>query len=93
MPSGDRQPRSGQRQRSAFEHAYPSLARWVTAHGWIELGPTEGHSSFVRALDIGGMVWEGEPAYPSVDAALRALDAALERLLREEFGEREDRFR
>ena len=88
MPSGDRRPRSGQRRRPAFERAYPSLARWVTAYGWIELGPTEGSSSFVRALDIGGMVWEGEPAYASVDEALRALDAALGRLLRDELAER-----
>ena len=67
------------------------MARWVTAYGWVELGPTEGTASFVRALDIGGMVWEGEPTYASVasvDAALQALDAALEQLLREEVGER-----
>lgn len=34
------------------------------------------------------MVWEGEPTYASVEAALQALDVALEQLLREEFGER-----
>jgi hypothetical protein len=34
------------------------------------------------------MVWEGEPTYASVDAALQALDAALEQVLREQFGER-----
>jgi hypothetical protein len=41
------------------EQAYPHIARWVTAHGWIEIG-SDGYSrSFVRALDEGGMVWEG----------------------------------
>jgi hypothetical protein len=41
------------------EQAYPQIARWVTAHGWIEIG-SDGYSrSFVRALDEGGMVWEG----------------------------------
>jgi hypothetical protein len=64
------------------------VARWVTTCGWIEVGSTEGSPSFVRALDIGGMVWEGEPTYPSVDAALQALDAALEQSLREQCGER-----
>jgi hypothetical protein len=34
------------------------------------------------------MVWEGEPAYASVDAALHAMDAALRQLLHDEFGER-----
>jgi hypothetical protein len=34
------------------------------------------------------MVWEGEPTYASVDAALQALDAVLEQLLSEQFGQR-----
>ena len=33
--------------------------------------------SFVRALDIGGLVREGEASYPTVHAALLALDAAI----------------
>jgi hypothetical protein len=44
-------------------------------------------ASFVRALDIGGMVWEGEATYASVDAALHALEAALGHLLHDQFGE------
>ena len=47
------------------------------AQGWIEVGYDEASRSFVRALDIGGMVWEGAPSYPSLDEALRALDIAL----------------
>ena len=34
--------------------------------------------SFDLALDEGGVVWEGEATYPTVDDALRALDAALD---------------
>ena len=86
--SGGQRPRPRQAARLVVERAYPAITRWVTAHGWIELGPTEGSLSFVRALDIGGMIWEGEPTYASVDAALQALDAALEQFLREQFGER-----
>lgn len=39
--------------------------------------------SFIRALDIGGMVWEGKPKYKTVDAALDDLEAALEKIIEE----------
>ena len=69
------------------EHAYPHIARWVTTHGWIEIG-SDGYSrSFVRALDEGGMVWEGAETYPGLDAALGALDSALQQWLHEQLGE------
>jgi hypothetical protein len=42
----------------AFERLYPHIARWVQAHGWIELGYDDYSRSFVRALEIRGMVWE-----------------------------------
>ena len=32
--------------------------------------------AFVRALDIGGMVWEGQEHYPTLDEALQALECA-----------------
>lgn len=69
---------------SPFEQAYPAVARWVRSHGWIELGQDDWSGSFVRALDIGGMVWEGERGYPSVDEALRALEAALAAWMRQQ---------
>ena len=60
-----------------FERLYPHIARWVRAHGWIELGYDDYSHSFVRALDIGGMVWEGQERYPTLDEALQALERAL----------------
>lgn len=42
----------------AFERLYPHIARWVQAHGWLELGYDDYSRSFVRALEIRGMVWE-----------------------------------
>ncbi len=33
--------------------------------------------SFIRVMDIGGMVWEGKASYPSVHAALLAADEAI----------------
>lgn len=48
----------------SIEQTYPHVAYWVTTQGWIEVGYDEASRSFVRALDIGGMVWEGAPSYP-----------------------------
>jgi hypothetical protein len=64
---------------AAVDGGYPSLWRWVTQRGWIEVGPTEGSRSFLRALDDGGMVWEGTAWYASLQAALEALEDALAR--------------
>jgi hypothetical protein len=61
---------------------YPNLAAWVQ-DGWVEIGYTDYTQSFVRALDEGGMVWEGAPSYPSLDAALAALDAGIAAWLKE----------
>lgn len=67
----------------SIEQMYPHVARWVKEQGWIEMGQDDFSHSFVRALDIGGMVWEGAPSYLSVDDALRALDAGIAAWLRE----------
>ncbi len=64
----------------ALDDAYPQLASWVFERGWIELGSDENSRSFIRVLDIGGMVWEGKTHYPSLDAALRAANTALAQL-------------
>jgi len=78
--------KEGNHHRSPFADRYPNVDRWVRGYGWIELGEDLPGRSFVLALDEGGTVWEGEAAYPSVDDALRALDAALGAHLRERFG-------
>lgn len=72
-----RPPTPPREETSAFATAYPSIARWVNDCGWIEIGYSEGSNSFVRALDIGGSVLEGKDTYPSVDAALAALEKRL----------------
>jgi len=45
------------------DRAFPHLTEWVTTHGWIEIGYDDYSRSFVRALDSGGMVWEGQETY------------------------------
>lgn len=48
----------------SFERLYQRITLWVKtqwseAQSWIEIGEDEYSRSFVRALDDGGMVWEG----------------------------------
>ena len=61
-----------------FSDAYPNIATWVTSGGsWIEIGQDDYSSSLIRVLDIGGMIWEGEEHYASIDDALKAADAVI----------------
>jgi hypothetical protein len=62
---------------STFEKSYPNIAYWVRSQGWIELGRDDYSPPLVRALDEGGMVWEGSAHYETVDQALDALESAL----------------
>ena len=66
-----------------FSSTYPNPAAWTESYGWIEIGQDDDSQSFIRALDMGGMVWEGEHKYKSVDAALDDLEAALEKIIEE----------
>ena len=60
-----------------MDEAFPHLTEWVMTHGWIEIGYDDYHRSFIRALDSGGMVWEGRMMYATLESALQALDDAL----------------
>lgn len=75
----------------SFEELYPRITRWVKTHGWIEIGEDDYSRSFVRALDIGGMVWEGQvqSEYATMDEMLRALEEGLAEWMREQLGEDE----
>lgn len=60
-----------------FEKAYPNIAKWMD-RGYIEIGYDDGFTNtFIRVLDMGGMIFEGETKYESVDAALAEADAAI----------------
>ena len=75
----------------SFEQSYPRITRWVKTQGWIEIGEDDYSRSFVRALDIGGMVWEGQEQneYATMDDMQRALEEGLAVWMREEWGEDE----
>lgn len=66
-----------------FARRYPNIHRFVFEQGWIEVGSDEYRKSFIRALDPGGMVWEGEQFYNSLDEALADLDRGLAHWLKE----------
>jgi hypothetical protein len=65
-----------------IECLFPHIAHWVQTHGWIELGYDDNRRSFARALDNGGMIWEGPDHYPTLDEALQALESALTEWMR-----------
>lgn len=70
----------------AFAHRYPNVNRFVFEQGWAEIGADEYSMSFIRALDPGGMVWEGEQFYDSLDEALTDLENGLAQWLKEMAG-------
>jgi hypothetical protein len=80
MPRHDEQ----QHPSASAEQTYPNLARWVQMHGWVEIGPVDYLRSFVRALDEGGMVWEGAESYSTLDDALRALDTGIHEFMHDQ---------
>ena len=45
--------------------------------GWIAMGQDDMSRSCIRALDDGGLVWEGRAQYPTLEAALQALETRL----------------
>ncbi len=58
-----------------FQTIYPHLTRFVQEFGWIEVGYDEDSplTSFIRAVNIGGMVWEGKDKYDSFEDAFGIL--------------------
>ncbi len=61
-----------------FAKTYPNLTQWVKGYGWIELGYDDLQPSFIRVLDIGGMIWDsGKKKYLDVDQALADVEAAI----------------
>ena len=67
-----------------LDATYPTIARWVMEYGWIEIGHDDMSQSFVRALDEGGLIWEGREHYATLDDALRDLEARLAAWMQEQ---------
>ena len=67
-----------------LRQVYPTIARWASGYGWVEFGIDGLDRPFVRALDEGGTVWEGEARYGSLDEALGRLEEGLARFMEEQ---------
>jgi hypothetical protein len=67
---------------ATFSEMYPAIASWVK-DGWVEIGMDDNRQSFIRALDVGGQIWEGKPRYPSLEDALADLEAGITQWLKE----------
>lgn len=76
------QPNEYKKRNATFTDDYPNIASWVL-DGWIEIGRTDWSRSFIRALDEGGVVYEDEDEYPTLDEALQALDTGIAEWLEE----------
>jgi hypothetical protein len=68
----------------SLDTTYPTIARWVKEFGWLEIGQDHMSQSFIRALDEGGLVWEGQGHYATLDAAFQELEAGLAAWMREQ---------
>jgi hypothetical protein len=66
----------------SFEGRYPHIASWVR-DGWIEIGHDDCGRPFLRVMDIGGQVWEGDDKYETLDDAFRAMDEGVAAWLEE----------
>jgi len=67
----------------SFDERFPHIADWVLGDCYIEIGRDDYSRSLVRALDPGGMVWEGKTKYASVDELLQELEKALAEVMEE----------
>lgn len=68
-----------------FEEKYPNIAAWIESYGWVELGKTDYNRPTVRVLDGGGMIWESDKRYKSLDELLDDLEEKIAQK-REELG-------
>jgi hypothetical protein len=68
----------------SFKQQYPNIDRFTNEFGWIEIGQDEGLSGFVRAIDLSGLVYEGQDSYPTMEAALQDLDQGIKAYFEEQ---------
>lgn len=62
---------------STTEKKYPYIEKWIFGGGRIELGQSDYTPALALALDEGGIIWEGEARYETLDAMLAALEAGI----------------
>ncbi len=70
----------------SIESSFPNTVCFVDEYGWIEFGRDDDSplTSFIRALNMGGMVWEGEDNYETLDDAFADLERGISAWMEEE---------
>jgi hypothetical protein len=68
---------------NTLEKTFPTIALWIKSHGRIEIGRDDYSQSMARALDEGGMVWEGKTQYTTLDELLHDIETGLKEWLKE----------
>ncbi len=70
----------------SMESLFPNTTYFVDEHGWIEFGRDDDSplTSFIRALNSGGMVWEGEDDYETLDDAFADLERGISEWMEQE---------
>ena len=63
--------------------AFP-IADWVLGDCYIEIERDEYIRSLFRALDPGGIVWEGKTRYASVEELFHELEKALAEIMEDD---------
>ncbi len=63
----------------SFKQQYPNIDRFTH-----EIGQDEVLSGFVRAIDLSGLVYEGQDSYPTLEAALQDLEQGIKTYLEEQ---------
>lgn len=71
--------KSKKSHQDARQSLFPNIDYWVQNHGRIEIGDDDFMPSFAKAIDRGGVIWEGKNSYKNVDAALNDLEKAIEK--------------
>ena len=59
-----------------FEEKYPYISAWVL-DGQIEIGYGEYDDVFIRAIDAGGVAFESNAKFSSMDEAFAALEQGI----------------
>ena len=74
----------------SLEEKYPFIASWVR-DGQIQIGQAEYYEPIAAAFDAGGMVWETNEPFASLDALFEEMERGIGRWCKEEGIELADR--
>jgi hypothetical protein len=70
-----KKPPAAKKPPDPFADLYPNVAGWLP-DGIVEIGRDDMQQSFIRVLNYGNLIWEGDE-FPTVHAALQAADRAI----------------